>query len=720
MHSHQPDDTEVNGNLPLELDGFVGRRAELPELARALDASRLVTVTGPGGIGKSRLAARVAGGLRTPPDGVWRVELAAVRDPEFVDYAVVETLGLTDHTARLPGETLLAHLAGRRLLLVLDGFEHLVDACAALVADLLGQVPGLTVLAVGRRPLRVAGEQVFALGPLREDEAVELFAERAGRQGVTVGEDPHVRELCRRLDGIPLAIELAAGRLGALCPGQLLERLDDRFRLLTGGGRDTLPRHRTLRTAIGWSHELCTPEERLLWSRLSVFAGRFDLEAAEYVCSGGGLHSDDVLDVLSALLAQSVVAREETATGVRYRMLDTVRAYGAEWLEATGDAVRLRRRHRDWYVGLATWCELDWFSPRQNEVAARIEAELPNLRGALEYCLTEPDGAELARHLAGSLWFCWVGCGRLSEGRHWLERSVELEPGPEHARLKALWVLGYVAILQGDTVPALAALEECRTEAERSANATAEAYAEHRSGCLALVSDDMPRAERLLRSSLERYQEIGELNSNVLMAQVELAMARAFLGDLPDAVRLCEDVRRVCEDHGERWARSYALYVLAYAAWSEGDSGRARELLTDCLACAHAFHDLLGSVLSIELLALVTVTSGDAAEAAVLQGAAAALWPSVGLPLFGSAYYNAPHELCEATVRERLGDERYEECVRQGRALGREAAVSRALGRAHPAGGLPAPRGRERHTDAAHGMQQPAASPTRKGGETAG
>ncbi|MFK4101809.1 ATP-binding protein [Streptomyces sp. NPDC019531] len=735
MRSHQPGGTEANGNLPLELDGFVGRDAELSGLARALDASRLVTVTGPGGIGKSRLAARVADGRCAPPDGVWRVELAAVRDPEFVDYAVVETLALTDHTTRLPRETLLAHLAGRRLLLVLDGFEHLVDACADLVVDLLGRVPGLAVLAVGRRPLSVSGEQVFALGPLSEDESVELFAERAGRQGVRAGDDPHVRELCLRLDGIPLAIELAAGRLGALSPGQLLERLDDRFRLLTGGGRDTLARHRTLRTASGWSHELCTPEERLLWSRLSVFAGQFDLEAAEYVCSGGGLHSDDVLDVLSALVTQSVVTREETATGVRYGMLDTVRAYGVEWLEATGDAVRLRRRHRDWYVGLATWCELDWFSPRQNEVVARIEAELPNLRCALEYCLSEPDGVELGLLLAGSLWFCWVGCGRLSEGRHWLERTVDLEPpgalepgrdpgpGDEHSRLKALWVLGHVGILQGDTVPALAALQECREGAERSANPAAMAYAEHRTGCLALVSDDMPRAETLLRSSLERYREIGELNSNVLMGQVEPAMARAFLGDLPDAVRLCEDVRRVCEDHGERWARSYALYVLAYAAWSEGDPARARELLTCCLTCAHAFHDLLGSVLSIELLALVTVTQGDAAEAAVLQGAAAALWPSVGLPLFGSAYYNGPHELCEATARERLGGERYEACVRQGARLDREEAVARALrrgGREPELEALPAPRGPVRHTPAASKTQEPAASPTRKGGETAG
>ncbi|MEU6356387.1 AAA family ATPase [Streptomyces sp. NPDC047072] len=720
MCGHQPGGSSVNGNLPLELDGFVGRSVELSALARALDASRLVTVTGPGGIGKSRLAARAAAGRRTPPDGVWRVELAAVQDPEFLDYAVVETLGLTDHTTRAPREALLAHLAGRQLLLVLDGFEHLVDACAELVGELLRHAPGPAVLAVGRRPLDVAGERVFALGPLADDEAVELFAERAARQKTAYGDDPHVRELCRRLDGIPLAIELAAGRLRALSPEQLVERLDDRFRLLTGGGRDALPRHRTLRTAIGWSHELCTPEERLLWSRLSVFAGPFDLEAAEYVCSGNDLLSEEILDVLTALLDQSVVVREESATGVRYRMLDTVREYGAEWLEATGDAARLRRRHRDWYVGLATWCELDWFSPRQREVAVRIEAELPNLRCALEHCLTEPDGAQLARHLAGSLWFCWAGCGRLSEGRHWLERSLDLDPEGDHARLKALWVLGYVAILQGDAVPALAALQECRETAERTGDAIAVAYAEHRTGCLALVTDDMPRAETLLRSALERYREIGELNSNVLMGQVELAMARAFLGDLPDAVRLCEDVRRVCEDHGERWARSYALYVLAYAALGADDPARARALLTDCLTCAHAFHDLLGSVLSIELLALVTATEGDAAEAAVLQGAAGALWPSVGLPLFGSAYYNAPHELCETTARERLGDERYEECVRQGRALDREAAVSRALGLDRPPADLPAPRGPVRHAQPALETQEPAASPTRKGGETAG
>ena len=720
MRASHGGDATADGNLPLEPDRFVGRSAELTELARALDASRLVTVTGPGGVGKSRLAAHAAA-RSAPPDGVWRVELAPVCDPELVDFAVVEALGLTDHTTRLPREALLAHLAGRQLLLVLDGFEHLVEVCAPLVAELVGRVPGLRVLAVGRRPLELAGERVVALAPLSEGEAAELLAERAAQQGIVLGEeDADVRELCRRLDGIPLAVELAAGRLRALSPGELLARFDDRFRLLAGGRRDALPRHQTLRTAIGWSHELCTPEERLLWARLSVFAGRFDLEAAEYVCGGDGLPSDGVLDVLSELLAQSVVVREETPTGLRYRMLDTIRAYGADWLEATGEAARLRRRHRDWYLGLATWCELDWFSPRQGEVAARVEAELPNLRGALEYCLTEPDETHLGQYLAGSLWFYWAGCGRLSEGRHWLEQAVQLDSDNDHSRLKALWVLGYVAILQGDTVPALAALQECREEADEAANPTAVAYAEHRTGCLALVTDDMPRAETLLRSALDRYQQIGELNSNVLMGQVELAMARAFQGDLADAVKLCEDVRRVCEDHGERWTRAYALYVLAYVAWSESRLPLARDLLADCLGSAHGFRDLLGSVLAVELLALVTAAEGDAAEAALLQGAAGGMWPSVGLPLFGSAYYNAPHELCEAMARERLGDGPYEERVREGARLGREAAVARALGPRQALDAVPVPRGPVRPAPVGVDMRKPAASPTRKGGETAG
>ncbi|MGX1882115.1 ATP-binding protein [Streptomyces sp. NPDC055287] len=724
--SHSPSP----GGLPAELNPFVGRRAELAELGRLLEEARLVTVTGVGGVGKTRFALRAACDLQERYcDGVRLAELSALTDPGPLEHAVVEALGLTDHTSKPPRTVLVEHLAERRLLLVLDGFEHLVDAVAGLVRELLRRAPGLTVLATGRQPLCVDGEQTFPLPPMPDPEAVRLFTDRAaaGQPGFRLSDanSAAVHELCRRLDGIPLALELAAGRLKALSVGQVLDRLDHRFRLLTGSTRGALPRHQTLRTAIGWSHELCTPEQRLLWARLSVFAAQFDLEAADYVCGGPEFLDDSVpgvLDVITDLIAQSVVIREDTATGVRYRMLDTVREYGADWLAATGDAERVRRRHRDWYLGLATWCELDWFSPRQAEVAARVDSELPNLRRAMEYSLEHPRDIHLGQYLAGTLWFYWVGCGRLSEGRHWLDHVLESESGHEAHRLKALWVLGYVAVLQGDAIGALAALQECREGAELSGNGLAAAYAVHRSGCLALVSDDMPRAEELLCEALARYEEIGELNSNVLMARVELAMAVAFRGDLAQAVEICEAVTEVCEDHGERWALAYALYVRAYAARTEGRPERARKLLAECLAIDHAFNDLLGVVLALELLALVTLDAGDPAEAAVLQGAAERIWPSVGLPLFGSAYYNAPHTLCEEKSRERLGDDRYETFRREGGSLPLDAAVARALeGPPRPAPAPPRPRPASAAArNGAPNTREPAASRSVRNEETTG
>ncbi|MEV5160549.1 AAA family ATPase [Streptomyces sp. NPDC053728] len=688
---HDPEPVTVRGNLPAELNDFVGRDEELAAFRSLLGKSRLVTVAGVAGVGKTRFATRVAALMeKRYCDGVWLAELSVVHDPELLEHAIVDALGLTDHTGRPPRAVLVEHCAERRLLLVIDGFEQLADACAGLVRELLRRAPGLQVLAAGRRPLRVDGELTFPLAPMTDEDALELFTRRAAavQSGFRLTEAGRetARELCRRLDGIPLALELAAGRLRALTMEQVLHRLDDRFRLLTGGSPSALPRHQTLRTAIGWSHELCAPEQRLLWARLSVFAGEFDLEAVEYICSGPGLPADSVLDVLDELLAQSVVLREDSAVGSRYRLLDTVREYGAEWLRATGDAERLRRRHRDWYLGLATWCELDWFSPRQAEAAARIDGELPNLRRAMECSMESPEEVHLAQYLAGTLWFYWVGCGRLSEGRHWLDHVLEEETPYDHSRLKALWVLGYVAVLQGDPVGAVSALQECREEGERSGDATAVAYAVHRTGCLSIVTDDPVRAEELLREALARYREIGELNSNVLMAQVELGMAVAFRGDVDGATSICDEVREICEDHGERWALAYALYVLGYAALQTGTSGRARRMLGESLSIAHAFHDLLGTVLSLELLALITVAEGDAAEAAALQGAADRIWPSVGLPLFGSAHYGRPRAECEERARAELGDARYEAERRSGRRMDPDAAVARAL-RAGPGRG---------------------------------
>ncbi|MCP3757748.1 AAA family ATPase [Streptomyces sp. TBY4] len=736
------------GNLPSDLSGFVGRGGELSELGRLLDASRLVTVTGAGGVGKTRLvlaAARAAadaaagalppagaGGPADPAqerycDGVWLVELASVRDPALLELALAEALGLTDQTTRPPRTVLAEHLAERRLLLVLDGFEQLVDETADLVRDLLRRSPGLRVLAAGRRPLTLDGELSWPLAPLDPEEALALLIERTSAADpsftLTEANRAALAELCARLDGLPLALELAAGRLRTLSPAQVLSRLEDRFALLTGGSRGALPRHRALRTAIGWSHELCTAGERLLWARLSVFAGPFDLDAAEYVCAGPDLPVDSVLDLVGELLGQSLLVREETPAGVRYRMLESVRIYGAGWLESLGDARRLRRRHRDWYMGLATWCELDWFSPRQEEVAALVEAELPNLRLALECCLDEPEEVHLGQYLAGTLWFFWAGCGRLTEGRHWLDRTLEDDLGLagaeyESSRLKALWVLGYVAALQGDSVASMSALYECRDGAARSENPVAGAYAVHRMGCLALISDDMTRAGELLGSALERYREAGELNSNVLMCQVELAMALAFQGELAGALSLCREVRDICEERGERWTKAYALYVLAYAALDAGGTAEARLLLAECVAINHTFRDLVGLVLAVELLALVTVAEGHPAEAAVLQGAAEPLWDGVGMRLFGSGYFNAPRLMCQERAGELLGAERYASCARHGRTLPLDALVERALRGPDPvpvpAGPLPRPRG------ATERAERPMAHPGAKSRKPAG
>lgn len=725
MRDHGPGDPDrlpppAPCGLPAEVNGFVGRAGELAAAARALETSRLVTLVGPGGIGKTRLAVRAAAAQQNRyADGARLAELSLVRDPRLVAHALLGALGVTDHTGRPARDVLLRHLAGRRLLLVVDGFEHLVETCAPLLRDVLRHAPGVAVLAAGRRPLRLDGEAVLPLGPMTPQDAALLFTARAAGTGRWAREDPAlVRELCRRLDGVPLALELAAGRLPALTLEQLLDRMDDRFGLLTCGVRGALPRHRTLRTAVGWSHELCTPAERLLWARLSVFAGDFDLEAVEYVCSGPDLPAGSVLDVLGELIAQSVVTRAESAGGARYRMLDTVRAYGAEWLAELGDAERLRSRHRDWYMGLATWCELEWFGPRQADVAACTDSALPNLRAAVEVCLERPDEAHLGQHLVGTLWFYWAGCGRLSEGRHWLDRVLAHETRYPDARLKALWVLGYVAVLQGDAAAAAAALHECGEGAEAGENVLAGAYATHRKGCLALLSDDVPRAERLLRSALADYDRVGELNSNVLMGQVELAMALVFQNRLDAAVEVCEEVREVCETFGELWTRAYALYVLAYAAWAAGEHARARALLTECITVDHRFNDLVGLALAIELLALVTASEGDPAEAAVLQGAAAPVWDSVGVAVFGSVHFAAPREMCARRAAEQLGARRYEECVETGRALPLDAAVRRALTapervrvfRARQRTGPPA----------SPDTREPAGLPTGNGGETAG
>ncbi|WFB06557.1 AAA family ATPase [Streptomyces sp. LX-29] len=702
MRSPRPPHPAVPGNLPAPVDRFVGRAAELAALERLLGEARLVTVTGIGGVGKSRLALRVAERAQDRfCGGVWLVELSAQRAGKRLVPTVVAALGLPDSSAQAPSAALARHFtepAEAAALLVLDGCEHLVDECAELVGALLSRAPRLRVLVTSRRPLEAAGEHCFPLSPMvAETEAAELFTERAaavlpGFAATARRQREAVAALCRRLDCLPLALELAAGALRALSVEQLLHRLDDRFRVLAGSGRGTLPRHQSMRTAIGWSHELCSPEERLLWARLSVFGGDFDLDAVEYLCSGSGLAGDEVLTALTGLVAQSVVIREEEAGQARYRLLATVREYGAYWLAELGETEWLRRRHRDWYLGLATWCELDWFGPRQTEVAARLDRELPNLRLALEYSLETPGDAHVGQYLSGALWFYWVGCGRLAEGQAWLDRALALDGEQPEARVKALWVAGLAAVARGEPVPALSLLHECVGLAEECGDHTAAAYATQMLGAAAMVSDDLPRAERLLRESLDRFGTLGELNALVLLAQVQLGLVLAFAGDLAGGEALCEEVREIAADAGEHWARSYALYVLAYVRWSRGEEEPARELLRECLALKRELHDVVGQTMALELLAPLMV--GEEPElAARLLGAARTGWSSFGEERFGWRRLDPPHDACAERARGALGEAGYEEALRLGRGDGLETAVTQALSdEDEDANGPPGPR----------------------------
>ncbi|WP_354643528.1 ATP-binding protein [Kitasatospora camelliae] len=706
--SAAPGDRRAAGGLPAEVTSFVGREDELDLLAEQLASARLVTVTGPGGVGKTRLAIRAAAEAAPAfPDGAHLAEIGQVQDGLLLGHAVLEALRITDHTARPPLEVMLDQLADRRMLLLLDGCEHLVDACAELVGALLRAAPGVRVLATSRQSLRAEGEHLLPLAPLAVEppatgapsEAVELFADRAGAVlpgfALTAANRPQITLLCRRLDGIPLAVELAAARLRALSVEQIIHRLDDRFRLLTGGARTAPPRQQTLRTTIGWSHELCTMQERLLWARLSVFAGGFDLDAAEYVCAGDGIDADRILELVDALVDKSVLFRADGPAGpgdpapARFRMLDTLREYGAHWLRATGDDGRLLRRHRDWYLGVASWGEVEWFGPRQAKTAERTRLAHANLRAALEFCLTEPGEEQLALVLAGTLWFYWVGSGHLGEGRHWLDRALALAPEPTEARAKALWVTGYMATLQGDLTRARPALEECRRQAVDTGDDRALAYAVHRQGCAALIGDEPARAAELFEEALWHYNAIGELNSNVLMAMFELGVAHLFLGDTDTGDAWIDRVREICEEHGEQWAYAYGLYAMAYSKWTSGEIRLARSYARECVRLNHLFRDLLGIVLAMDVLALLQTEGpgADLVEARVLQGAAHRIWQAVGTPFFGSRTFNGPHLECERRARAGLTEAEFTDAFRHGGSLDLDAAVSRALGADRPTPG---------------------------------
>ncbi|MFE3003131.1 protein kinase [Nocardia sp. NPDC059246] len=692
-------------NLPLELTSFVDRRIQVSEVKNLLSGSSLVTLTGIGGVGKSRLALRVAHKVRQDfADGVCLIELGKLQDPSLVVGDVASTFGVRPQIGRPMLEVLVEFFSTREMLLVLDNCEQVIEAVATLAQSLLRTCPDVRILATSREALGIGGESVLPVPPLRfpapgahsslggtaSYDAVRLFAERAvaavpgfkltkDNQGSVVG-------ICARLDGLPLAIELAAARLRTMSTEQILTRLTDRFALLTRGSRDAPTRQQTLAWCIGWSYDLCTPTEQRLWMRLSVFAGSFELEAAEDVC-GDVLSELQLLDGLSALVDKSILIREEAAGAVRFRMLETVQQFGAQKLTETGEDAELHRRHRDWYERLVLEMEEDWISSRQLDWITRITLELPNLRKALELSIS--DGNPAGLRTAAVLHPYWALSGLIGEGRRWCERLLATTPGaPAPDRARALHTSIAFAAHLGELLAATEGLADLRDLAEETADHTIGALLAYADGYTALCSGDPDRAATRLNDAVTAFDPRTEAIFR-LRSLLSLGWAFVLQGDLPSATACLEKLLTVADSHEETAFRSAALRPMALAVWIQGERDRAEGLLEEALRLARRVVDPLVGAVSMEILAWIAAEKYEARRAGILLGAADGLGQSVGSSL-GYPDLLGYHRECERRIRDRLGQRGYESAYQEGMALGFDAAIGYALGEQTPPPGADA------------------------------
>ena len=691
----------ATGDLPLDLTSFVGRRDELTAAKNLLTGSRLVTLTGIGGVGKTRLAVRVAASVqRDYADGVRLVELGELHDGAAMVEAVAAAVGLRDQSGRQRREVLVEFLVPRQMLLVLDNCEHVVDASAELVELLLRRCPGVRILATSREPLGLGGEAVLALPPLAVPDperslslralsrfdAVKLFVDRAAAAvpGFALTEDnaATVARICHRVDGLPLPIELAAARLRALSPEQILDRLTDRYVLLTRGGRGVPTRQQTLRWCIDWSFELCTATEQLVWGRMSVFAGSFDLDAAEHVC-GEGLTVGEVLDTLTSLVDKSILIREETGSVVRFRMLETLRDYGVEKLEQSGEAPAVRRRHMEWFEAMARQAEAEWVSARQLDWIALLKQEQPNLREALEFGLEDDPAAGL--RIAAALFRFWTSQGIYSEARRWYDRLLARYRGPLTLDwVKALYAASVVVNIQGDFSAGTALVEQARTLAKQTTDPLMRAYVSFADGTLGLLSGDLEHVCTQLESARAGFDACGERASEI-SALVALATAYGLSGMTEQAIECHERALAITGMHEEKIYRTYSLFSFGVVLWQQGDVDRAVPLLEESLQTSRQVRNPHNVAACLEALAWISFDRGDARRAAVLMGAADGLAREVGISPIIHSTLVVHHDECARRAREGLGDRTFEAAHREGEQLGFDAAIAYALHERPPA-----------------------------------
>ncbi|WP_433479251.1 ATP-binding protein [Spirillospora sp. CA-142024] len=674
-----------------EGSAFVGRVQELTRVRYLLPGTRLLTLTGVGGVGKTRLALQVASTLGARfPAGVRIVDLAMVQDGHLLETTVAAALGVRD-TGRQSLPALVDHLADKRLLLVLDNCEHLLPECAELAARLLSGAPRLRILTTSRQALGVGGEQVLVVPPLAvppagtaaqeilRSEAVRLFAERAvqARPGFTVDEAtaPAVAGLCRRLDGLPLAIELAAARLRTMPLTELAGELDRRFDLLTGPDTAVLPRHRTLYATIDWSFGLCTPAEQRLWTRMAVFPGGADLDDAEAVCSGNGIEPEDILDLISGLVDKSVLISVHGGGRSRYRMLESLRAYGRERL-APGDEPALHRRYRDHYRRLAEHNRIDLLVPDQFDRYRAALAEIPNLRLALDLCLRRHDPSGL--RIAISLWAAWLLAGAVHEGRHWLERSIDLARPTDGDRVMALWVDVLFAAYQQDLETARQRADECGAAAEGCGDEAAFAFFLQARGVVALADGDTGQGFALLEDARARHRAREDLDA----VAVNLYYAASFgvaARSPGQAAALGEELLALAEAHQAQIFEAYALITLGYSAWWQGDLNLTGARMRQAATKLTEISDRWGLIQCLEALAWTACAQGQHDRAARLLGAASRLWRAFDIPPLGLQVFTRSHQDCDARARRELGGRAFTAAYDSGARLSLEAAVSYAI-----------------------------------------
>ncbi|MGK2239136.1 MAG: serine/threonine-protein kinase PknK [Rhodococcus sp. (in: high G+C Gram-positive bacteria)] len=684
--------------LPLELTSFVDRKSELTRVRSLLSTARLVTLTGIGGVGKTRLAIRVASTTsQRSSGGVVLVELGELHDGALVSSVVAGALGIRDRSARSIDKVLVDFLSDRQLLMVLDNCEQVVEAVAKIADFLLRNCADLTILATSREPIGIGGEAVLLVPPLpvpddarspratSRNDAVKLFVDRAAGAlpGFELTEDNSdiISQICRRLDGLPLPIELAAARLRVMSADQILERLTERFSLLVHGSRAAPSRQQTMQVCIDWSYDLCTEIEQEVWSQLSVFSGGFTVPAAEQVCSVG-LSSVEFIEVISSLVEKSILIRVETRAAVRFRMLDTVRDYGREKVQAAGIGESLRGRHCDWCEGLAVAAEAEWIGPRQIEWINIIIQEQSNVREASEFCVH--NRPEVGSRMAAALLSFWISQGGATEGRRWLSRFADRTNGPptaEQAKAVHAGVLG--AAVQGDLPTATALVKAGLALSQQSSDSLLRAHIDHAVGDAALFSGRFLEARVHLERAVEGFARRKLLHLRI-MATLTLGLTCGLLQESARAIEYYEEILAITEAHGETMYRTYALWALAIAQWHKGEHGQAIRLLENALRLLRKVNDRLSVSMCLQVLAWIAAEHANETRAAVLLGASEGISRSVGSSIVVLPGLTSFQDGCEYQVRSALGSRAFNQAHRKGIALGFHDAISFALHEQRP------------------------------------